>query len=62
MEIGFNARYLLDIAEQIDGDNARFNMADAASPTVVSDAADGQRALRPHADARLSGISLLPAR
>ena len=40
MEIGFNARYLLDIAEQIDGDNARFNMADAASPTVVSDAAD----------------------
>ena len=40
IEIGFNARYLLDIAEQIEGDGARFTMADAASPTVVQDAAD----------------------
>jgi len=41
IEIGFNSRYLLDIAEQIDGDNAVFVMADAASPTIVRDAADG---------------------
>jgi DNA polymerase III subunit beta len=40
IEIGFNARYLLDIADQIEGDGARFTMADAASPTVVQDAAD----------------------
>jgi DNA polymerase-3 subunit beta len=40
LEIGFNARYLLDIAEQIEGDGARFAMADAASPTVVRDTAD----------------------
>ena len=40
IEIGFNARYLLDIAEQIQGDGARFKMADAASPTLVEDPAD----------------------
>ncbi len=40
MEIGFNARYLLDIAEQIEGEGARFAMADAASPTIVRDTAD----------------------
>jgi DNA polymerase III subunit beta len=40
IEIGFNARYLLDITEQIEGDGARFAMADAGSPTVVRDSAD----------------------
>ena len=40
IEIGFNSRYLLDIAEQIEGDGAKFIMADAASPTVVQDASD----------------------
>jgi DNA polymerase-3 subunit beta len=40
IEIGFNSRYLLDIARQIAGETARFAMADAASPTVVSDVAD----------------------
>jgi len=40
LEIGFNSRYLLDITEQIEGEGARFAMADAASPTVVRDAAD----------------------
>jgi DNA polymerase-3 subunit beta len=40
LEIGFNARYLLDIMEQIEGEGARFAMADAASPTVVRDSAD----------------------
>ena len=40
LEIGFNSRYLLDIAEQIEGEGARFALADAASPTVVRDSAD----------------------
>jgi DNA polymerase-3 subunit beta len=40
LEIGFNARYLLDIAEQIEGDGARFRMNDAASPTLVEDMSD----------------------
>ena len=41
IEIGFNSRYLLDIAHQIEGDGAQFVMADASSPTIVRDAADG---------------------
>jgi DNA polymerase-3 subunit beta len=41
LEIGFNSRYLLDIAEQIEGEGARFAMADNNSPTIVRDAADG---------------------
>lgn len=40
LEIGFNSRYLLDITQQIEGDAARFMMADAASPTLVEDVAD----------------------
>jgi DNA polymerase III subunit beta len=40
IEIGFNSRYLLDITQQIEGDGAKFTMADAASPTVVQDTAD----------------------
>ena len=40
LEIGFNARYLLDITQQIGGEVVRFVMADAASPTVVRDVAD----------------------
>jgi DNA polymerase-3 subunit beta len=40
IEIGFNARYLLDIATQIDGEGAQFVLADAASPTIVRDVAD----------------------
>jgi DNA polymerase-3 subunit beta len=41
LEIGFNSRYLLDITEQIEGEGAQFSMADAASPTIVRDSADG---------------------
>ncbi|MGQ9365501.1 DNA polymerase III subunit beta [Azospirillum sp. ST 5-10] len=40
LEIGFNSRYLLDITQQIEGEGARFTMADAASPTIVRDVAD----------------------
>jgi DNA polymerase-3 subunit beta len=37
LDIGFNARYLLDIAGQLDGDTALFKLADAGSPTLVQD-------------------------
>tara|TARA_A100001037_G_scaffold306721_1_gene354563 strand:- start:8646 stop:9770 length:1125 start_codon:yes stop_codon:yes gene_type:complete len=37
IEIGFNSRYLLDIASQIDGDTAQFVLADAVSPTLIKD-------------------------
>jgi DNA polymerase-3 subunit beta len=37
IEIGFNSRYLLDITDQIAGEGAVFEMADAASPTIVHD-------------------------
>ncbi|WP_431861514.1 DNA polymerase III subunit beta [Azospirillum sp.] len=41
LEIGFNSRYLLDITQQIEGEGARFTLADAASPTIIRDVADG---------------------
>ena len=37
IEIGFNSRYLLDIASQIDGDTAQFVLADSVSPTLIRD-------------------------
>ncbi|MBN9069316.1 MAG: DNA polymerase III subunit beta [Rhizobiales bacterium] len=40
LEIGFNARYLLDIAGQLSGDTAEFMLADAGSPTLIHDSAD----------------------
>jgi DNA polymerase-3 subunit beta len=40
LEIGFNARYLLDIAGQLEGDEASFLLADPASPTMVRDTGD----------------------
>ncbi|MSO77640.1 MAG: DNA polymerase III subunit beta [Alphaproteobacteria bacterium] len=40
IEIGFNARYLLDITQQIEGDVAEFCFADAQAPTIIRDRAD----------------------
>ena len=40
MEIGFNARYLLDITNQIESDGCRLTLADAASPTIIQDPSD----------------------
>jgi DNA polymerase-3 subunit beta len=40
LEIGFNARYLLDIASQLESDTAHFQLADPGSPTMVKDASD----------------------
>ncbi len=35
IEIGFNARYLLDILSEIDGDSVEVHLADAAAPTLL---------------------------
>ncbi len=35
LEIGFNARYLLDILSEIDGDTVEVHLADAAAPTLI---------------------------
>jgi DNA polymerase III subunit beta len=40
IEIGFNARYLLDITGQIAGKDVRFLLADAGSPTLIEDTED----------------------
>ncbi|PSM16838.1 DNA polymerase III subunit beta [Nitratireductor sp. StC3] len=42
IEIGFNARYLLDVAGQLSGSEAKFLLADAGSPTLIHDMADEQ--------------------
>lgn len=44
LEIGFNARYLLDVSQQVDGETATFRLADPSSPTVIVDEED-ERAL-----------------
>ena len=40
MEIGFNAKYLLEIASQVDRENAVFMFADANAPTLVREGDD----------------------
>ena len=40
LEIGFNARYLLDIAGQVESKSIEFVLADSASPTIVRDPED----------------------
>ncbi len=42
LEIGFNARYLLDIVDQLQTGEARFELADPGSPTLICD--EGERA------------------
>ena len=37
LDIGFNARYLLDITAQLDSDTAFLKLADPGSPTLVQD-------------------------
>ena len=41
LDVGFNARYLLDIMQQISGEAARFTLADATAPAIIEDMADG---------------------
>lgn len=40
LEIGFNARYLLDITDQLESETAEFLLADPGSPTMVRDTED----------------------
>lgn len=40
LEIGFNSRYLLDIAGQLSGDTTTFMLADSGSPTLIRDPAN----------------------
>jgi DNA polymerase III subunit beta len=40
IEIGFNSRYLLDVAGQIEAQSMRFEFQDAGSPTLVKDPED----------------------
>jgi DNA polymerase-3 subunit beta len=40
LEIGFNARYLLDISQQLESGTAEFHLADPGSPTMVRDSED----------------------
>jgi DNA polymerase-3 subunit beta len=40
LEIGFNARYILDMSLQIAGDDIEVLMADAGSPTIIKDPKD----------------------
>jgi DNA polymerase-3 subunit beta len=40
IDIGFNSRYLLDIVGQFKGERARFELADAGSPSILRDPDD----------------------
>ncbi|WP_088342922.1 MULTISPECIES: DNA polymerase III subunit beta [Rhodomicrobium] len=40
LEIGFNARYLLDISAHIEGDRSVFSLSDPSAPTVLQDEND----------------------
>jgi DNA polymerase-3 subunit beta len=42
LEIGFNAKYLLDVAGQIEGQDATFMLESASSPALVTDSDDDQ--------------------
>ena len=40
LDVGFNSRYLLDITNQLAGDEATFMLSDPGSPTLIKDAED----------------------
>ena len=40
LEIGLNARYVMDVASQIESDSIRFFFADAGSPSLIRDTGD----------------------
>jgi DNA polymerase III subunit beta len=42
IEIGFNSRYLLDVAAQVKAETMRFEFNDSGSPTVIRDPKDAQ--------------------
>jgi DNA polymerase III subunit beta len=42
IDIGFNSRYLMDVAGQVKSDSMVLQLADAGSPTIVRDPGDSQ--------------------
>jgi DNA polymerase-3 subunit beta len=40
LEIGFNARYLIDIATQFESERAVFKMSDPSAPTLLQEEGD----------------------
>ena len=40
IEIGFNSRYLMDIAQQIEGEGARISLNDGSTATIIQDLGD----------------------
>lgn len=42
LDIGFNSRYLMDVASQMKSDAMELHLADAGSPTIVRDPTDEQ--------------------
>jgi DNA polymerase-3 subunit beta len=42
LDIGFNSRYLMDVASQIKSDGMEFQLADSGSPTIIRDPGDQQ--------------------
>ncbi|MGF1475121.1 MAG: DNA polymerase III subunit beta [Geminicoccaceae bacterium] len=40
MEIGFNSRYILEMMQQVEGDNVEMDLASPAAPTLVRDPGD----------------------
>jgi len=42
IEIGFNARYLIEISQQVDGETATLKLAAPASPTLIFDEEDAR--------------------
>ena len=40
LDIGFNARYLLEIAQQIEGDVMQVSLSDPGSPSLISTPGD----------------------
>jgi DNA polymerase-3 subunit beta len=40
IDVGFNARYLLDVMQQMEGEGARFTLADATAQAIIQDVTD----------------------
>ena len=40
IEIGFNSRYLIDICNEIDGEETTINILDSISPAIILDKSD----------------------
>ena len=55
IEIGFNARYLLDIAGQLAGDTALMKLSDPGSPTIIPGSRRRRGAVRADAAAGVRG-------